>query len=121
MLKSYLNIAWRLVLKHKYVHALNIIGLATGLTVALVLGAYCVSQYEYDRFHKNADSIFRLWATISFGTNSPKTGQFSSQTAEDIKANNPGVLDFVRIRKMGSAILQNERNFARYHSGFQFY
>ena len=50
MIKNYLLIAWRNMRNNKVYSALNIVGLATGMAVALLIGLWVFNQYSYDRF-----------------------------------------------------------------------
>nr|MCS3815512.1 ABC-type antimicrobial peptide transport system permease subunit/AraC-like DNA-binding protein [Mucilaginibacter sp. X4EP1] len=50
MFRNYLKIAWRNMLYNKVYSALNIVGLATGMAVALLIGLWVSYQYSYDRF-----------------------------------------------------------------------
>jgi ABC-type antimicrobial peptide transport system permease subunit len=50
MIKNYLKIAWRNMRNNKVYSALNILGLATGMAVALLIGLWVFNQYSYDRF-----------------------------------------------------------------------
>lgn len=50
MFRNYLKIAWRNMLYNKTYSALNIVGLAAGMAVALLIGLWVTDQYAYDRF-----------------------------------------------------------------------
>ena len=50
MIKNYLKTAWRNIMRSKVYSALNILGLATGMAVALLIGLWVVDQSSYDRF-----------------------------------------------------------------------
>ena len=50
MFKNYFKTAWRSLLKNKAYSALNILGLATGMGVALVIGLWVYHQYSFDKF-----------------------------------------------------------------------
>jgi putative ABC transport system permease protein len=50
MLKNYLKTAWRNLVFNKVYSALNILGLAVGMGVALLIGLWVYTQYSYDRF-----------------------------------------------------------------------
>src|SRR5260370_27807203 len=50
MLKSYFKIAWRNMIRSKGYSALNILGLATGMAVALLIGLWVYYECSYDRF-----------------------------------------------------------------------
>ncbi len=50
MLKNYFNTAWRNISRNKVYSALNILGLAIGMGVALLIGLWVKDQYSYDRW-----------------------------------------------------------------------
>ena len=50
MFKNYFKTAWRSLQKNKAYSALNILGLATGMAVALLIGLWVYYQYSYDKF-----------------------------------------------------------------------
>ncbi len=50
MFKNYLITAWRNIIKDKAYTAINILGLATGMAVALIIGLWVNYQFSYDRF-----------------------------------------------------------------------
>lgn len=60
MFKNYLKIAWRNMLHNKGYSALNIIGLAAGMAVALLIGLWVVDQYSYDRFFPNYQQSYQV-------------------------------------------------------------
>lgn len=59
MFKNYLKIAWRNLLRQRLYSVINISGLAAGLAVCMLIMLYVAHEHSYDRFHKNADHIFR--------------------------------------------------------------
>ncbi|MGN6419477.1 MAG: ABC transporter permease [Pseudobacter sp.] len=60
MIKNYLKIAIRNVLRHKGYSAINVAGLAIGIAACLLL--FIVIRYEnsYEKFNKNYSSIYRV-------------------------------------------------------------
>ncbi|MBW3466824.1 ABC transporter permease [Arthrospiribacter ruber] len=60
MLKSYFKIACRNLLKHKIFSAINFLGLTVGVTSFLIIFQYVNYELSYDRFHENADRIYRV-------------------------------------------------------------
>ncbi len=60
MLKFHLKIAWRHLKRHKVVSILNISGMAVGIAAVFLIAIYVQNELSYDRFHKNAERIFRL-------------------------------------------------------------
>jgi putative ABC transport system permease protein len=60
MFRSYLKIAWRNMLHNRVYSALNIVGLAAGMAVALLIGLWIYSQYAYDRFLPDYDQLYQV-------------------------------------------------------------
>jgi len=60
MLKNYLKVALRTLLKHKSFSLINILGLAIGLPVCLLIILMIQEQRNLDRFHQNKDRIYRI-------------------------------------------------------------
>jgi len=60
MLKNYIKTAWRNLMKNKIFSFINIFGLTTGLTCFLLIALYVFDELSFDRFHKNADNIYRV-------------------------------------------------------------
>jgi len=60
MLKNYMTIAWRNILRHKGHSFIKISGLALGISCCLLALLHVRSELSYDRFHPRADSIFRV-------------------------------------------------------------
>jgi len=60
MLKSYFKIAWRNLLKNKMYSGLNIIGLATGMAVTLLIGLWVWDELSFDKYHKSHDRVAQV-------------------------------------------------------------
>lgn len=60
MIKNYFKIAWRSLLKYKGFSFINIFGLATGMACSLLIFLFVKDELSYDRYHKNAPTIYRV-------------------------------------------------------------
>ncbi|HEX9651901.1 MAG TPA: ABC transporter permease, partial [Cyclobacteriaceae bacterium] len=60
MLKNYLKISFRNIFRHKGYSFINIFGLTVGLTTSIFIFLWVVDELSYDRFHANADNIYRV-------------------------------------------------------------
>jgi putative ABC transport system permease protein len=60
MLKNYIKVAFRNVVRHKGYTFINILGLATGLICCLLILVYVQDELSYDRYHEKADRIYRI-------------------------------------------------------------
>ncbi len=65
MLKNYLKIALRNLLRHKAYSAINISGLAIGMASSILILLWVQNELSYDRFHKNARQIYRITVNAS--------------------------------------------------------
>ena len=60
MLKNFLKIAWRNLARNKVYSAINILGLAGGMAVALLIGLWVYHEYSYDKFLPNYKQLYRV-------------------------------------------------------------
>ncbi len=60
MLKNYLTIALRNLVRYKIYTVINALGLATGIAFCLLTFLYVRHEWTYDQFHEKSDRIFRL-------------------------------------------------------------
>jgi len=61
MFKNYLKIALRNLIKQKIYSVINILGLAVGLTGAILIFLFVRNELSYDRFHENAERLYRVY------------------------------------------------------------
>ncbi len=97
MLRNYLKIAWRSLLKNRLFTALNCFGLAIGLAVALTLLLYAKNELAFDRFHAHADRIYRINLTVSFDGKSERWGNAPNVVGPTMKQELPDVENQVRL------------------------
>ena len=60
MLKNYIKIAFRNIMKHKVFSFINVIGLTIGFSASFVIGLMVYYDYTFDNFHKDGDRIYRV-------------------------------------------------------------
>ncbi|QHT67038.1 FtsX-like permease family protein [Rhodocytophaga rosea] len=60
MLRNYLTIAYRNLLRHKVFSLLNISGLAIGMSACLLILQYVSVEMSFDDFHTKGDRIYRV-------------------------------------------------------------
>ena len=60
MLKNYITIAWRNLLKKKAYSFINIFGLGLGMTCCFLIFMYIQDELSYDTYHEKGDRIYRL-------------------------------------------------------------
>ncbi|GAB3489559.1 ABC transporter permease [Spirosoma knui] len=70
MIRNYLKIAWRSLLKHPTTTGIHVLGLTLGLTTCLLIVLFIRNELSYDRHHHLGDRIYRVSeiTTTSDGT-----------------------------------------------------
>lgn len=60
MLRNYIKIAWRNILKSKATFAINITGLSTGLACFILIGLWVNDELNIDKFHENDEQLYQV-------------------------------------------------------------
>src|ERR1700759_2161610 len=97
MLRNYVKVALRNLWKSKGFTAINIIGLASGLAVCLLIVLYVVDERSYDRYNDKADRIYRLDADIYFNNTGFNTATSPMPLPVALVKEFPQVENMVRI------------------------
>ena len=61
MLKNYLTIAFRNLLKYKLHSFINIFGLALGLASSIIIFLYANTELTFDKVHEKAENIYQVY------------------------------------------------------------
>lgn len=102
MLRSYFVIATRSLAKHKFFTIINVVGLAIGMSISLLLIAMMTFVSTYDDFHVNKERIYRVITK----TNLLDTREYATAPvplAEKLKDEYPGLEKVIRIHSGLSA------------------
>ena len=102
MLKNYVKIAWRNILKNRGIFSLNIIGLALGIASCIVITLFVVDELSYDRYNEKADEIVNVVFRAKVNGEEIKEGSIMAPVGETLKREFPEVLDATRIRNFGT-------------------
>lgn len=112
MLKNYFKIALRNLMRHKVFTAVNIVGLATGLTCCLLMIMHIQHELSFDRFHSKNDRIARVIMEYSFNGADGMKGDFtSSKVFPSFKRNFPEVENGVRLSHEGRLVKVGDKIF----------
>jgi putative ABC transport system permease protein len=60
MIRNYFKIAWRNLMKYKFISFINLFGLTVGVACCLLITIYIVHELSYDRYNKNSENIYRV-------------------------------------------------------------
>src|SRR5882762_1576597 len=90
MLKNYFKVAWRNLGKNKLYSFINIIGLATGMAVAMLIGLWIYDEVSFDKKGiDNHDRIGKVWQLVNFGNGISSYDVIPIPLAKDMRDNYP--------------------------------
>ena len=106
MFRNYLKIAFRSLRKSKGFTALNVIGLAAGLGVCLLIVLYVTDELSYDRYNVNADRIYRIDEDLYFNNTRYDAVTTSKFFGPTLVASYPKIQQMVRFRNPGDLLVR---------------
>ncbi len=116
MIRNYLKITTRNLLKHKFYTGINILGLAIGLACSLIIALYVLDELSYDTYHENSARIYRVDSNIKFGGKDMNLAVGPAPMAEALKNDYPEVVSATRFRSWGSFLVKRkDENFKEYN------
>src|SRR6185369_11103636 len=108
MIKNYLKVAWRNLVKNKTFSIINILGLGIGLCCFLLIALWVMDELSFDKFNKNADRIFRINSDIKFGGAGLKLPVASDMMGQVLKKDYPEVEQYTRIYANGGLLVKKD-------------
>jgi putative ABC transport system permease protein len=99
MLKNYLKIAIRNLLKHRGYSLINIAGLAVGIACCWLILLFVHDELRYDRFHQNADRIYRVTVHGRMSDNEVTAPSSPAPMAAVLAADYPEVIATTRLKQ----------------------
>lgn len=94
MIRNYFKIAFRNLLKHKFISAINLFGLTVGLACCLLILTYILNEISFDKYNDKADRIYRVtrsWfgpsgdVSLNLGAVAPPFGPLLKNDFPDIE------------------------------------
>lgn len=110
MLKSYLTIAWRNLLRNKTFSLINIAGLAIGLGSFILIVLFVTDELSFDKYNEKVDRIYRVDSDIRFGGSDLKLAVNSDVMGATLKKDYPQVEQYVRFYNSNGSKLVKKGN-----------
>lgn len=110
MFRNYLKIAFRNLVRNKVFSLINIVGLATGLVICLLIMIYIFDEISYDKHHKNLERLFRVANKTGKGT---QWAALAAPVAWGLKNDMPEIEQVTRLMKapnMDKVLFKYEHN-----------
>lgn len=97
LLLNYVKVARRNVFRQKVYSFINILGLSIGITACIFAGLYTKNELSYDKYHKNADQIYRVSLSHSESGNTEYSADSPALLGPSLKNVYPEIRNFSRI------------------------
>ena len=108
MLKNYLKIAYRNIVRSKTYSIINILGLTIGVTCFLILTLFILNEISFDTYNENADRIYRIGVDTRIGNSETMNSKSPGPLAAALKRDFPEVESYTRIGYFGNRVFQYE-------------
>ena len=113
MLKSYVKIAIRNILKNKGTSFINIFGLSIGIACCILISLFVLDELSYDRYHEKVDQIYRVRLQGIIGTNEFNGAVTSAPMASAMVRDFPEVITATRFKSFGFPVIRyNDKVFS---------
>src|SRR5260221_3775898 len=119
MLKHYLTVAFRNVIRQKLFSAINIIGLALGMTCCLFIFLWVQDEKAVDNFHANGKKLYSIYQTTTSGGKA--NGNYSTPYAllyQSLNFNKRAELSALRIEDINQMIPEAQK-MTSYATGYE--
>ncbi len=106
MIKNYFKVTLRNIVRHKGYAFLNIAGLALGLAGAILISLWVLSETSFNRFHENADSLYRVEFDQNYSGKLFHVGVTPVPLAPALKESIPEIVDASRYFRVGEFLVR---------------
>lgn len=96
MLYNYLKIVYRNFLRHKLFSFINIVGLTIGFVACVSISLWIKEECSYDRFHTNAENIYRVERFINYKNESDRYPNTTGLYGPTLVIDYPEIENYVR-------------------------
>ncbi|TMI85188.1 MAG: FtsX-like permease family protein [Bacteroidetes bacterium] len=111
MFKNYLKIALRYLMRYKTYTAINVLGLAVGITCCILIMIFVRSEFSYDRFHSKSNRIYRVWQDEKFQGQEFKNTVTAIPMGPAMQSTFPEVESMCRVFAFNTLINVNNNSF----------
>ena len=109
MIREYILIAFRQMLKDKTTSFLNMAGLAAGISTFTLLFFYLYNEQRFDQYHDRAENIYRIVTDYRIGTQNNSMAWTPGALVANLEGQVPEVAQAVRLFRYRSPSVLIER------------
>ena len=108
MLKNYIKIALRSLIRQKGYSVINILGLSIGIAASLFVVLYIVDELSYDQFHTDIESMYRIDLEGRISGQEVITSNSCPPLGPTMVNEIPEIKDFLRLQSLNNILVKNE-------------
>jgi putative ABC transport system permease protein len=105
MLRYNFYTSFRSIRRNLSFSLINITGLALGLVLVIIMFTWLRYEFSFDRFHENADRIFRVVVEFEGKSASDNFANTPAPLGDAMKNNIPDISDYVRFGYLGRMLV----------------
>jgi len=110
IIKGYLKVAARNLVKYKFFSIVNILGLSFALAFVFMVLLFIEKEFSFDQFHHNKESIYRIYSK-KINTETGEIERASAITSvplvQEVKENIPGIVMNTRLGSTSATAIIN--------------
>ena len=110
MLKNYLKVAFRSLVKQRIYSVINILGLSVGIASALLITLYVQYEFSYDKYLTNADNIYKIALERKYPNHSTFYAVVPHSYSEVIASDIPEIKQVTRLTPPNNNVLVSYKN-----------
>jgi len=112
MIRNYVKIAWRNLMKNKFFSFINIFGLSVGLACCMLIALYLNYETSYDGYQQNINNLYQVGTSfVAKGIKDDPIPFTSPPVAAAMKREFPEVADYTRLL----ALMGDEKVLVQYN------
>lgn len=113
MLKNFIKLSIRVLLRNKFYSLLNIMGLSLGLACSIIIMLYLQNDLSYDKHYKDYDQIYRIGTLYNVEDKEDRFALSQAGIAPLLKEEYPEIESYTRMGETGRVLInyQDEKFF----------
>jgi len=112
MFRNFIKTTLRSLVKDSYYSAINILGLAAGLTVTLLIILFIQDELTYDKYHDLHERVYRLESDFTLDNKNHKFGATQIPLGPTLMDEYPEIIDYARCAPVGTLyFVEEDREF----------
>ena len=108
MFQNFIKTTLRSLVQDKYYSAINILGLAAGLTVTILIILFIQDELTYDKYHDLHERVYRLESDFTLDNKNHKFAATQIPLGPTLMDEYPEIIDYARCAPVGTLYFVDE-------------